>query len=89
MALGAEPRDVRWMVVREILPVVGAGGAVGLVLAFAVGGTLSGVVYGIGAHDPALLGVSLLVVLVTALVAAWAPAQRAVRIDPVDALRRE
>ena len=89
MALGAEPRDVRWMVVREILPVVGAGGAVGLVLAFAVGGALSGVVYGIGTHDPALLGASLLVVLVTALIAAWAPAQRAVRIDPVDALRRE
>jgi ABC-type antimicrobial peptide transport system permease subunit len=89
IALGAEPRDVRWMVVREILPVVGAGGAAGLVLAFAVGSALSGVVHGIGAHDPALLSASALVVLMTAFLASWAPSQRAVRVDPVDALRRE
>ncbi|HXV83188.1 MAG TPA: FtsX-like permease family protein [Candidatus Binatia bacterium] len=89
IALGAEPRDVRWIVVREILPVVGAGGAAGLVLAFAVGSGLSGVVHGIAAHDPALLGASALVVLVTAFLASWVPAQRAVRVDPVDALRRE
>jgi predicted permease len=89
MTLGAEPRDVRWLVVREILPVVGTGCAAGLALAFSVGRTLSGVVYGIGPHDPALLVASVLVLLATALLAAWVPAQRAARVDPVQALRRE
>ncbi len=89
MALGAEPSDLRWLVVREMLPIVAAGSAAGLVLAFAVGSTLSGVVYGIGAHDPALLAASAIALLATALLAAWVPAQRAVRIDPVEALRQE
>jgi hypothetical protein len=65
MALGAEPRDVRWLVAREILPVLGAGGAAGLALAFSAGSALSGVVHGIGAHDPVLLAASAVVLLVT------------------------
>ena len=89
MALGAKVPDVAWLVVREILPVVAAGAAVGLALAFAAGTTLGSVVHGIGAHDPFVLAASVLVLLLTAALAAWVPARRAARIDPVEALRAE
>jgi ABC-type antimicrobial peptide transport system permease subunit len=89
MALGAKARDVAWLVLREILPVVGAGAAAGLALAFAAGMTLESVVYGIGAHDPAVLAASVLVLLLTAALAAWMPTRRAARVDPVEALRAE
>jgi predicted permease len=89
MAVGARAPDVAWLVVREILPVVAAGAVLGLALAFAAGATLRGVVHGIGAHDPAVLGASVLALLLTAALAAWVPARRATRIDPVEALRAE
>jgi predicted permease len=89
IALGAKPPDVAWLVMREILPVVAAGAAVGLLMAFAAGTTLASVVYGIGAHDPAVLSGSVLVLLLTAALAAWMPARRAARVDAVHALRGE
>jgi putative ABC transport system permease protein len=89
MALGAEAPDVAWLVVREILPVVVVGAAVGLALAFAAGMTLGSVVYGIGAHDPAVLTGSVLVLLLTSALAAWVPTRRAARVDPMEALRAE
>ncbi|HEX7238447.1 MAG TPA: FtsX-like permease family protein, partial [Gammaproteobacteria bacterium] len=87
--LGAKAPDVTWLVVREILPVVAAGAVLGLVLAFAAGTTLASVVFGIGAHDPAVLLGSVLVLLLTAALAACVPARRAARVDPVEALRAE
>jgi putative ABC transport system permease protein len=89
MALGARPHDVRWLVVREAVPVVAGGGVVGLALALGIGQLISGLVYGLGAQDPVLLAASALLLLSTAAVAAWSPARRASRVDPVLALRSE
>jgi predicted permease len=89
IALGGKAHDVAWLVVREILPVVAVGSVLGLVLAFAAGTTLGSVVHGIGAHDPGVLAASVLVLLLTAALAAWVPARRAARVDPVEALRAE
>jgi putative ABC transport system permease protein len=89
MALGAKTPDVAWLVVREVLPVVAGGAALGLALAFAAGTMLGSVVYGVGAHDPAVLAASVIVLLLTAALAAWVPARRAARVDPVEALRGE
>jgi ABC-type antimicrobial peptide transport system permease subunit len=89
MALGAKAPDVAWLVLREILPVVAVGAAAGLALAFAAGMALGSVVYGIGAHDPAVLAGSVLVLLLTAALAAWVPTRHAARVDPVEALRAE
>lgn len=89
MALGAKAPDVAWLVVREIIPVVAAGAAAGLALTFAAGATLSSVVYGIASYDPTVLTASVLVLLLTASIAAWVPARRAAHVDPVEALRSE
>jgi ABC-type antimicrobial peptide transport system permease subunit len=89
MALGAKAPAVAWLVVREVLPVVVAGAVVGLALAFAAGTALASVVYGVGAHDPVVLTASVLVLFMTAALAAWVPARRAARVDPVVALRAE
>ena len=89
MALGADSYDVRWMVIREILPVFTVGGVTGVGLALAAGTLMTDLVFGVGAHDPRLLGAALAVLLLTALLAAWIPAQRAAGVDPLRALRRD
>lgn len=89
MALGARRSDVLRLVIGQglLLAVVGTG--VGLVGALAAVRVLSSLLYGVAPSDPGTL-VSVVAILVTAaLLAAWIPAQRATRIDPVDALRRE
>jgi putative ABC transport system permease protein len=65
------------------------GAVLGLALAVAAGTTLGSVVHGIGAHDPGVLAGSVLVLLLTAVLAAWVPARRAARVDPVVALCAE
>jgi putative ABC transport system permease protein len=87
IALGADPRTIQWMLVRQGL-LLGVGGvAVGSVTSLAVTRYLGAMMYGITAHDPLTFGgVALLLVLVAAG-ASWIPARRATRIDPLVALR--
>jgi putative ABC transport system permease protein len=61
----------------------------GPALAVAAGTTPGSVVHGIGAHDPGVLAGSVLVLLLTAALAASVPARRAARVDPLVALRAE
>jgi ABC-type antimicrobial peptide transport system permease subunit len=89
MALGAEPGQVLWMVLRETLFVSVAGVVLGVPLALGGEKLLSTTLFGLAPHDPwvfsaAVLGIS----LVTAL-AAWLPARRAMQTDPMVALRYE
>ena len=89
MALGATPSAVRNMVMRQALIVAGAGTAIGL--AFALGGSrlLTSMLFETRPSDPmTLVGVSALL-LTTAACAAYIPARRATRIEPVRALRAE
>jgi putative ABC transport system permease protein len=87
VALGAAVADVRRLMLRGGLTLVLLGAAVGACASLAVGRLLAGQLYGVAAIDP-ISTVSAFAVLATAaLMAAWLPARRAARIDPVIALR--
>ena len=89
LALGARPAAIVGLVMRDSLRLVLIGAALGLTLAYWITGLVEQRLYGIGAHDPASFGVSVLVLAGVALAAAWAPARRAAGVDPIQALRSE
>jgi predicted permease len=87
MALGAERWDVRWMVMRQSLLLVLAGLAVGVPAALMSTSMLESLLFGLGKRDPwVLCGAAAILVAVSAI-AAYVPALRASRVDPVVALR--
>ena len=89
MALGAQARDVRWLVLREALVLVAAGIMVGIPLAMASSRLLGSMLFEVHAADPGAIFVSLFVLSSVALLAAFIPARRATRVDPIVALRLE
>jgi len=89
LALGATAADVTRLVLGDALPVVIAGAAIGVVGAIVGARLLASQLYGVSWIDPISLGVTSLVLLVAAAVAAFLPARRAARIDPIAALRAE
>ena len=89
MSLGADARSVVSLLIRGGMRLVWVGIGVGVVLAFGVTRILAGLLFGVGATDiGTFVGVVLLLSGI-ALAAAWVPARRASRVDPVQALRAE
>lgn len=89
MALGAQVRDVIWLVLRQGLRLTLVGTALGLIAALGVARIFASLAPGLATADPlALAGVAWLLVTV-ALIACWLPARRAARADPLIALRSE
>jgi predicted permease len=89
LALGAQRANILQMVLRQGLGLAVAGAAVGLVGAFVVSRLMVGLLYGVGTADPVtFIGVAILLVAV-ALLACYIPARRAMRVDPMVALRYE
>jgi len=86
-ALGATAGDVVRQVVRSAIPVIGAGAAVGLALSAALSRLLAALLFGVTPLDPLTFGAVAIVLVLTAVAATIGPAWRAVRIDPVTALR--
>lgn len=89
MALGAERRDVLWMVLGEALRLILVGVAIGLVLALACSRVIASSLFGLSTYDPVILVLASVAMTGTALLAAYLPARRATRIDPMTALRYE
>ena len=89
MALGAARADVLWLVIREAFVLVVAGALVGVPLAYAASRSVSTLLYGVGPLDPASYAIAATALLAVAAIAAFLPAHRASRIDPMAALRRD
>ena len=89
MALGAEPRTVRGLVVGQGLVLAGAGMGVGILGALFFGRWLRSIVFEVRVMDPWVLGIVALGLGLTAWAAAYLPARRATRVDPAAAFRGE
>jgi ABC-type antimicrobial peptide transport system permease subunit len=89
IALGASAGSVQWMVIREVLLLLGIGLVVGVPAALGLGGYLSSQLYGLQPRDP-VIAITMVALLATAsILAGFIPALRASRIDPIGALRHE
>ncbi|MEZ4585587.1 MAG: ABC transporter permease [Gemmatimonadales bacterium] len=89
LALGAEPRRLRRMVLGEAALTAGIGSAVGLAAAFGATRLLSSLLYQVDARDPFVLTAATAVVLLVAVASAYLPAARAAATDPVLTIREE
>jgi putative ABC transport system permease protein len=89
MALGAKEKDVLGLVLWDGLIVIGAGLAIGLLLAAAATRVIASFLYGVGATDPLTFVAVPLLLGSVALLASYVPARRAVKVDPLVALRYE
>jgi predicted permease len=89
IALGAETSQVRWMILRQSLVLVVAGLALGVPAAYASAGFVESLLFGLSPYDPRALAAGIAIMLLAGLLAAYIPARRASRIDPITALRSE
>jgi putative ABC transport system permease protein len=89
VALGAEPRQVVGLVVRRGLAMAAVGVGVGALGAWGASRALGSLLYNVAPSDPATFGAAATLLLFVAAVAAWLPARKATRVDPMVALRAE
>lgn len=89
MALGAERRNIIWMVLKESLLLVGIGLVVGIPAAWASAHLISSQLFGLNPSDPVSLATAALLLTVVAALAGYLPARKASRVNPLVALRYE
>ena len=89
LTLGAEPRQLRAMVLKQVAVMASIGLGVGLAAALALGAVAEAVLFGLSARDPAVIIGAAVVLGAVILAASWMPAWHASRIAPVEALRYE
>ena len=89
IALGATPRSVLNLVLSNMARWTVAGATLGLLGAWLCSRLLASLLFEVKPHDPFLLGLSLLFLIVAVIVAAWIPTRRAMQVDPAAALRYE
>ena len=89
LALGAQPRDVRGMVLRQGVSVALVGIIVGLTAAYALTRVLASLLFEVSVHDPVTFAATAVVLMVVSAVATYLSARRATQVDPLVALRYE
>jgi predicted permease len=89
IALGAGRGAVEWLIVREVLLLVAVGSAIGLPLAFAAARAAGALLYGTAPSNPAAYAMSAGLLVIVCAIAAYIPAIRASRLDPMLALRSD
>lgn len=89
MALGASARDIAWPIVREALGLAAAGLALGVPLVLVLARLIRSQLYGVSPADPVSLVAGAALLCAVVLLAAWLPARRASRVNPLEALRAE
>jgi predicted permease len=89
MALGARGGEVLWLVLRETALMVGIGAAIGIPAALLLTRLVASLLYGLTPQDPLSLAVSTLILVAITVLAGYIPARRAIRVDPMVALRYE
>jgi len=89
LALGAQPAQIRKMILAESTWLVLAGIAVGLATALTLTRLVQSMLYGVPSWDPATLCLGVLLLLSATIAATWIPARRAARVQPMEALRHE
>src|SRR5581483_1190886 len=89
MALGAERGAVLGLVIRQGMMLAGIGAVIGLVVSLTVNRLLRTVLFGVSAFDPLTFAAMALVLIGAAFAASYVPARRALRVDPIQALRYE
>ncbi|HEU4507172.1 MAG TPA: ABC transporter permease [Pyrinomonadaceae bacterium] len=89
LAVGAQPRQVLMLILKQGLVLTVVGVVLGLAAAFALTRLLSGLLFGVAAVDPTTFTTISLLLMIVSLLACYLPARRAMRIDPLRALRYE
>jgi ABC-type antimicrobial peptide transport system permease subunit len=89
VAIGAQPGDVLWLVMRRTVLLVGGGVTIGLGASVAIASTLTSLLYSVTPADPAALTLATLFLIAVAMLAAYLPARRALQVDPIVALRAD
>jgi len=89
MSLGAEPRDILKLVVKQGMRLALIGVAIGVAASLALTRLISTLLFGVSASDPLAFSLAAAVLVTTALVACYLPARRATRVDPIIVLRYE
>jgi predicted permease len=89
LALGAAPRDIAGMILRQSGTVAAVGVGAGLVVAIGAARAMSSLLYAVSPSDPSVLAATTATLIGVAVTACWLPARRAARLNPLDALRND
>lgn len=89
IAMGAKPTGILRLLFSDGMRLVMTGSLLGLLASFGLTRLMQGLLYGTGSNDPIAIGVAVASLLLVALLAIWVPARRAMRIEPMQALRQD
>lgn len=89
IALGAQRRSVVWLILRDVVLLLAIGMSLGLAASLAAGRLVASLLYGLEFNEPAHLAAAMATLAAATAIAAYLPARRAARLDPMAALREE